>query len=193
MSKVNRWLLAVTLIIGLSAGISTPAVAGKSTGVDKSTKVRIQKTYGKLPLSFIENNGQVNKKVKFYEKGRGHTTYFTEEGVYLQLLKSTENDDKRLSPNVKDLKQKKTNYKSQLIKLLPLGANKNPGIIAEEVLKGKVNYFIGNDKNKWKRNVSTYGAVRYKEVYKGIDIKYYGNNPWGQSITNQIIPNISTL
>ena len=39
-----------------------------------------------------------------------------------------------------------------------------------------VNYFIGNDPEKWRTNIPTYRAVLYKEVYPGIDIKFYGSN-----------------
>jgi hypothetical protein len=102
MSKINRWTLTIALIIGLMACFSTPAIAGKSTGVDNATNVRIQKAYGKLPLSFIENNGQINKKVKFYEKGKGHTTFFTKEGVYLSLIRSQEPEVSPLSPGGED-------------------------------------------------------------------------------------------
>ncbi len=65
---------------------------------------------------------------------------------------------------------------SQLIKLTFLNANPNPEIIAVDPQEGKVNYFIGNDPNKWRTNIPTYRAVVYKEVYPGIDIKFYGNN-----------------
>src|SRR3989338_5366351 len=63
-----------------------------------------------------------------------------------------------------------------IIKLKPIGANKDPEIIAENKQEGKVNYFIGNDPNKWKTNIPTYQAVVYKEIYKNIDMKFYGNN-----------------
>ena len=38
-----------------------------------------------------------------------------------------------------------------------------------------MNYFIGNDPEKWRRNVPTYRKVYYKDVYPGIDVVYYGN------------------
>lgn len=40
---------------------------------------------------------------------------------------------------------------------------------------GKVNYFIGDPK-AWRINIPTYKAVLYKEVYKGVDIRFYGTN-----------------
>lgn len=57
-------------------------------------KSEIANTYGKLPLYFIQNNGQIDEKVKYYEKGSGHTTYFTKEGIYLALIKNQESSGK---------------------------------------------------------------------------------------------------
>ena len=63
-----------------------------------------------------------------------------------------------------------------IIGLIPIGANKHPKIIAEGLQKGKVNYFIGDNPGAWRTNIPTYGAVVYKDIYDGIDIKFYGNN-----------------
>ena len=35
----------------------------------------------------------------------------------------------------------------------------------------RVNYFVGNDKGKWKTNISTYKAVSLGEIYKGIELR----------------------
>lgn len=43
--------------------------------------VRIQQNYGKLPHYFIENKGQVDKEVLFYERGAGHAIFFTKNEV----------------------------------------------------------------------------------------------------------------
>lgn len=37
------------------------------------------------------------------------------------------------------------------------------------------NYYIGNDPTKWVEGAGHYGAVRYKNIYDGIDLVYYGN------------------
>jgi hypothetical protein len=36
------------------------------------------------------------------------------------------------------------------------------------------NYFIGNDRSKWRSNVPNYRRVRAREVYQGVDVLYYG-------------------
>lgn len=132
----------------------------KSITIDAKAKGMMHAHYGKLPLYFIQNDGQMNEKVMFYGKGSGHTMFFTERGVYLSLTSGQE--------------QEATNRK--LVKLIPLGANKHPEIKAEGLQKGKVNYLIGNDPEKWKTNIPTYQDVVYKDIYKNIDMKFYGNN-----------------
>lgn len=120
-----------------------------------------------LPLYFIQNNGQVDKRVRFYEKGSGHTTYFTKEGVYLALIKDQRTEDRGQS---QDTKSEVPSLQFETIKLIPQNANKDPEIVAEGMREGKVNYFIGNDSKKWKTNIPTYKTVVYKELYKGIDM-----------------------
>ncbi|MBC8490251.1 MAG: SBBP repeat-containing protein, partial [Bacteroidetes bacterium] len=129
---------------------------------EKSPTFRLNETYGKLPLYFVRNDGQLDKKVKFYEKGRGHAVYFTKEGVFLSLMVTG--------------KPRKSRWQHALIKLIPLNANKELMIVAEGHKKTKVNFFIGNDPKKWKTNIPTYGAIIYKDVYKNTDIRFYGNN-----------------
>ncbi|MCU1295712.1 MAG: cell surface protein, partial [Bryobacterales bacterium] len=37
------------------------------------------------------------------------------------------------------------------------------------------NYFLGNDPAKWKGNCSIYQAVTYRNIYPGVDVRYYTN------------------
>ncbi len=46
---------------------------------------------------------------------------------------------------------------------------------AEESLPLKVGYFRGQDPSRWIKNVPTWSRVRYRNIYPGIDIVYYGN------------------
>ncbi|MCF6147408.1 MAG: hypothetical protein E3K37_01995 [Candidatus Kuenenia sp.] len=113
--------------------------------------------YGEIPLYFIQNDGQMDERAEFYERGSGHAIFFTKEGVYLSL------------------KPENTISYSAFVSLIPVGANKHPEIIAEGLQQGKVNYFIGNQE-KWRTNIPTYSAIVYREIYEGIDIRFYGNN-----------------
>jgi hypothetical protein len=163
--------------------LALPALALSSTGETRSDitdieKAVVMKTYGRLPLYFIENNGQEDERMLFYEKGRGHATFFTREGVFLSMIKNQESQDKEHREKAEDPNPKSeiADLKYTIIKLTPVGANEEPEVVAEGLQEYKVNFFIGNDPERWRTSVPTYMAVLYKDVYKGIDIKYYGNN-----------------
>jgi hypothetical protein len=176
-ARIMGYLLVISILMVL------PAIALSSTDEIKSDireaeKAGVMKTYGKLPLYFIENNGQIDKKVKYYEKGSGHSTFFTGNGVYLSLIKNIkkETEENNNAENSIDRRAVNKNLQRELIELTFIDANKDPVVTAEGVQEGKVNYFIGNDPDKWRSNISTYSIVKYKEIYEGIDIKFYGNN-----------------
>ncbi len=55
------------------------------------------------------------------------------------------------------------------------GANSQPAVSGVDKLEGIVNYFIGNNPDKWQTNIPTFGRVQYAGVYEGVDMGYYGN------------------
>jgi uncharacterized delta-60 repeat protein len=186
-------VLVISIFMGFVGLVSAGDHDSKLTKPDQATQVRVIESYGNLPLSFIRNDGQIDEKVRYYERGSGHSTYFTSEGVYLELMHSEETEDSvgsrqlatshnpiariaKLGNKLDNPQSPIPNLKSEIIKLIPLNINKSPEIIAEGMQKGKVNYFIGNDPEKWKTNIPTYGSVVYKDIYENIDMKFYGNN-----------------
>jgi len=169
-SVLGSLLAMVVLLEPANLPANKPAPSSE-TGVDDATRVRFQGAYGSLPLYFIQNDGQVDERVKFYEKGSGHTTFFTKEGVCLQLVGRQKTEDRK-----QKTKSKTSNPKSEIVKFSFFNANKDIEIVAEGVQDGKVNYLIGNDPKSWRTNIPTYKAVVYKGLYKDIDIRFYGTN-----------------
>ena len=76
----KKWL-NIALLFSLIAMVIPGSIAQASV-TDQS---RVNVAYGNLPLYFIQNNGQVDEQVKYYEKSRGHATFFMEDGVYIGL------------------------------------------------------------------------------------------------------------
>src|SRR2546425_10183397 len=62
-----------------------------------------------------------------------------------------------------------------VLRMRLVGANPAAEISGLEELPGKSNYFIGNDPKKWRTNVPNYARVKYRNVYPGVDLLYYGN------------------
>jgi len=144
-------LLQFVILLPLS-GYAAEAPKVKAEALQKAAVAR---AYGKLPLYFIRNDGQVDSAVRFYERGAVHSTFFTANGLVLALAK-----DKKV----------------HAVRLSFAGADKGLEVSARSPLETKVNYFTGKDSKKWRSDVPVYGSIIYKGVYKNIDIKFYGNN-----------------
>jgi hypothetical protein len=54
-------------------------------------------------------------------------------------------------------------------------ARMNPELVAEKRQSSVSNYFVGSDPGRWRSRVANFAAVRYQQVYPGIDWVLYGN------------------
>ena len=57
-----------------------------------------------------------------------------------------------------------------------LNASSKAEVSGDKRLPGTVNYFVGNDREKWHTGLPTFESLRYRSVYPGTDLIYYGNN-----------------
>ena len=129
--------------------------------------------YAARPLTFEANQGQTGSPVKFLSRGKGYSAFLTAGGMVLSLrpAKAAARPTASLAANNKSQKSVNTTLQFKLV-----GAAQNPAVVGEDPQPGKVNYFIGRDPAKWHTNVPTYARVRYKNVYPGIDLVYYGSH-----------------
>jgi uncharacterized protein (TIGR03437 family) len=109
-----------------------------------------------LPLSFEANQGQTDPAVKFLSRGNGYALFLTRDSAVFKLRSVRESS----SPVV--------------VRMKLAGANSRAQIKGAQTLPGMVNYFIGNDPNRWTKGVTTFGKVKYQQIYRGIDLVYYG-------------------
>ncbi|HEV2470716.1 MAG TPA: SBBP repeat-containing protein [Candidatus Sulfotelmatobacter sp.] len=124
--------------------------------------------YGRLPLTFESNRGQASPQVDFISRGPGYRAYLTGKGMVLSLRAG--------EATASSATHKPSNVKRASIQFQLLGSAANPKVVGENQQPGIINYFIGNDPTQWHRNVPIYGQIRYKNVYPGIDLVYYGNH-----------------
>lgn len=128
-----------------------------------------QRDFGKVPLSFEPNRGQVDARVQYVSRGQGYALYLTPGQAILQLQKPVPGavTGKSLAAPVS------AEISTLAMKLV--GANQDAVATAQEPLPGTVNYFIGSDRSKWRTALPTYKRVAYHGVYPGVDLIYYGN------------------
>jgi hypothetical protein len=53
---------------------------------DTPEEAQVQENYGKLPLSFEANRGQINDRVKFFSRGSGYNLFLTSTDAVMALL-----------------------------------------------------------------------------------------------------------
>ncbi|HEY1337847.1 MAG TPA: SBBP repeat-containing protein [Bryobacteraceae bacterium] len=54
------------------------------------------------------------------------------------------------------------------------GGNATAGVSPLEASTAKANYLIGRDRSQWRMGVGSYQRIEYAQVYRGIDVAYYG-------------------
>jgi Beta-propeller repeat len=135
---------------------------------ERMIKARVSDAYGKLPLRFEANAGQADREVKFLSRGSGYNLFLTPTEAVLALHSEKVMTEASSQPSA-------NNKRKSIVRMRLIGANPAPRVDGDDALPGRTNYFIGNDPAKWRRDVTSYTKVRYRSVYPGIDMVYYGN------------------
>lgn len=156
-------------------------------------RARINNAYGKLPLSFEQNQGQVNSQVRFLSRTPGYTLFLTSDEAVL-VLREKKSWVKSQKSNIWSREVPAAHFSignpslgrpsamghsRDILRLKLAGANPRATVAGLDELQGKSNYLIGNDPGKWRTNVPGYARVKYENVYPGVDLVYYGNPPAG--------------
>jgi Beta-propeller repeat/Abnormal spindle-like microcephaly-assoc'd, ASPM-SPD-2-Hydin len=153
--------------------LNMQAEAQSQASASPSAAARATAYYGALPLTFEANQGQTASQAKFLSRGKGYTAFLTADGMVLSLRPAT-----GVNPQTGASMPSTGSAQAQsaVLQFRLVGATANPAAVGEDAQPGKINYFIGSDPTKWHTNVSTYERVRYRNVYPGIDLVYYGNH-----------------
>lgn len=160
------------------------SIIGNASEEKKDTKTvltakkdNVRHNISKLPMYFIPNAGQIDSRVKYYTKGRNIGFYFTEEEVVLSFIKeSSQKDTNNKDTMEKDLTENEENEQGIALAMHFIDAKPDVKIEGQMKDTGKVNYFKGNNSEKWFTDLSTYRKVVYKNLWKGIDLVFYGTN-----------------
>ena len=170
------------VVLRPSSGIAG-AMAGDSAA-DSAAKNRITKAYGRLPLRFEANRGQVDSRVDFIARGSGYSLFLSPSEAVLSLSAAAKKDPPALvtdaaGPAAAGLTRARFSTdptrKPAIVRMTLVDANANAEVAATEALPGTANYLLGNGPTRWRTRIPTYARVMYEDVYRGIDVVYYGN------------------
>ncbi len=122
-------------------------------------RTRVAEAFGRLPLYFIANQGQVDdEQVAFYVKGEDKTLFFTPGGITFALRRAAKGEEG-------DEPSRWT------VKLDFLGANPDARPEGKDRQQAVFSYFKGRPED-WKTAIPTYGRVVYRDLWPGIDLVY---------------------
>jgi Beta-propeller repeat len=112
--------------------------------------------FGDMPISFEPNRGQASSDAYFVSRAINCSLSLLRTGARLDVF----------GPDHKSVKSMNLEF-----------VNTNTGSSTQgmDELTFKSHYFIGNDRDKWLKDVPNFAKVRYSQVWKGVDVIFYGN------------------
>ena len=157
MGKMHRPLFVllisfVWMLLGWSLATAEPVAAQPI--LTPQTEAAAIDSFGDLPLYFEENAGQVDAAARYFARAGGYTLFLTPERAAFNL---------------------QTDAGTYGLYMDFVDANADPIISGDGQQEGVSSYFRGNDESQWVRGASHYDAVRYGNLYDGIDAIFYGN------------------
>ena len=130
------------------------------------------RSFEAIPLSFEPNMGQADPRVRFLSRGPGYTLFLTPDAAMLSLRRASGRpSDRRAAANLVPTRSSSAG----VITMRMVGSDRNASIEGMSPLTSHTNSFLGNDPSAWRTGIPNFSAVRYRSVYPGVDLKYYGN------------------
>jgi len=165
--KPSLKLVLGLLILCVSAGSMAEQLhPGRApAGIPAPATPRLDPGFGRMPLYFIPNRGQLDGRVTYYISGRDKSVYFGADGLTISLT--------RTEPVKGVQKAKSARAERWTVKLDFVGAA--PGVVpaGEEKSGAVISYFKGRPE-EWKTGISAYSRIVYRNLWPGIDLAYSG-------------------
>ncbi len=160
MKKVAVLFAVLQCVVNIQAwaAIDAPATSGKS---DKQF--------------FIENKGQWPQDVLYLTQIGGLDAWITQKGIVYDFYQLTSTVQNSFAPTPEKQSPEYTR-KGHVIRWTFDGSNEKQGSEGIGRKTAYYNYFIGADPSAWASNVGLFEEVIVKNVYTGIDARYYFDN-----------------
>ena len=191
MKRTNASTIGTTLLVTLALSVgylmlpkvqsaraaSPVGASAKPRGTaSHSAQQRARAAHGTLPVSFEVNQGQFDAEVQFASRGASYRAFVTRsETVFVMTnLPLEAKDAARTAKAAEAARGERKPLSTSVVRMSLVGANASAVVTGLEQLPGKINYFRGNDRTKWLRDVPTFNRVQVASVYPGVDLVYYG-------------------
>src|ERR1051326_1420862 len=165
-SRASLPLFGALFLFSLSACANQPSISLSS-----------------LPLFFEPQEAVPGVPSSFLARGQNYQFRITPTGAEIVLSKaetaSGDLDDRSPTTDyqlpITSYAKRNTQRATRFLGMQLVGSNPYTQIHADGLLRGKINYLLGNDSAQWRTGLSVYSKVRLDDVYPGINLVYYGN------------------
>ena len=160
----SRQRLAVSVVVALTVVTASSTVSARrpnntahvnrsvTASVSPAATPRLHDAFDKLALSFVENKGQLDPRVRYYAQGHRYAFYLTRDEVFLSFSKEQTASDLTLA-------------------LRFVQKNAAATIDAAGLAPGEVNYLRGSDPAQWQTGLRRYNEVIYRDLWAGVDLR----------------------
>lgn len=169
-------LILACSLFSLQAFLATLVPASKPAMTRLASQVVTPRTpaqqtknsYDLIELAFEPNRGQADNAVDFLTRGSGYSMLLSaKEAVMVMTPPNSSSHNRDENP---------LRYPdASVLRLQFPESDAHASFIAEEQLPGKVNYFLGDKRDRWVAGLPTFRRVSYQDIYPGVDLVYYGN------------------
>jgi hypothetical protein len=148
-----------------------------------ATEAKVEAAFGRMPLYFVENRGQLDHRVAYYVQGTDTSIYFTNQGMTLALTgpaASSRNEDASMrkgslqAESLRRVAKGEGERQRWIVKVDFVGANPDVKPAGRDQTSAIISQFKGS-KQQWKTGLKTYGSVVYPNLWPGIDLVYSGS------------------
>lgn len=143
-------------------------------------RIQADLNFGRMPLYFIPNKGQIEGAAAYYIQGKDKTLYFCDEGLTFVLREQTTRGSKEKMLDSKNPAlvagpaESEKPGRSWTVKLDFVGANTSVRPQGRDETGAVISYFKGPEKD-WKTGLPSYSKIAYRELWPGIDLVFSGN------------------
>ncbi|MEW6745195.1 MAG: SBBP repeat-containing protein [Planctomycetota bacterium] len=142
------------------------AVSSQAGSVqDETVRPAVLEAFRRLPLAFVENLGQLDRRVAFSTRKGSPSAYFTKDAIVLRLT-----PQKPVPPRAPSQEPGREDGEGANIFLTFEEASSEVAIEGCEQLPGRYNYLLGSDPSKWYRGAASFASIRYRGLYPGVDM-----------------------
>lgn len=179
-NQIIRRMFAVLALSGMVFFIFPLNLFGQIQTVETILPENNPSFSEKPTVSFEENRGQFDEKVRYLARTSGASLFLTaDEAVYVFSLPEKEGKKRKQDEIIENkplsslLPFSSSTRLSFALRMKIVGANSDSTFAGEDLRDQKTNYFKGEEAN-WRTDIPNFGRVNYENIYDGIGMVWHG-------------------